>query len=156
MYFRAIFILYVHREGYNGGIWQVDKAIFNKTQDVDSHPELAEIYAAVFRAFGVNWMAEVRWVDLRSPFFSALAASILFEIVGEPIPNIGDLESQGEFWKRHFNSNPGDTVEDFVTKVDALELEGMYCMHQYTESSLYNVIDPSVFMDVHRMPCTRY
>lgn len=58
--------------------------------------------------------------------FSALAARIYFAIVGEDIPNVGDLQGQGEFWKRHFNSNPEDTVQIFVNDVEALELEGTY------------------------------
>ena len=89
------------------------------------HPELLDIYADVFGAFHVNWTT-VRWVDLRSPFFSALAARIYFEIVEEPIPNIGDLERQGQFWKRQYSNNPVDTVQDFISQVDALELEGMH------------------------------
>lgn len=90
-----------------------------------NHPELTDIYSRVLGTFGVNWTAEVQWVDLRRPFFSALAARIYFEIVEENIPNIGDLESQGQFWKRHFNSNPQDTVQNFINDVDALELEGV-------------------------------
>lgn len=113
----------LYREGYNGGIWQVDEAIFDETMDVTTHPELTGIYADVFVAFGVNW-TEVQWVWLRSPFYSALAARIYFEIVEENIPNIGDVEGQGQFWKRHYNSNPEDTVLKFVNEVDTLELEG--------------------------------
>ena len=113
-----------NRENYNGGIWQVDETIFDETQNEVDHPELTNIYSRVFGAFGVNWTAEIQWVDLRRPFFSALAARIYFEIVDEDIPNIGDLESQGQYWKRHFNSNPEDTVQNFVNDVDALELEG--------------------------------
>lgn len=112
-----------YREGYNGGIWQVDESIFDETQNSANHPELTDIYNRVLGAFGVNWTAEVQWIDLRRPFFSALAARIYFEIVEEDIPNIGDLEGQGQFWKRHFNSNPQDTVQTFVNDVDALELE---------------------------------
>ena len=90
-----------------------------------SHPELTAIFDRVLGAFGVNWTAEVQWVDLSRPLFSALAARIYFEIVEEEIPSIGDLEGQGQFWKRHFNSNPEDTVQNFVRDVDALELEGI-------------------------------
>ena len=113
------------REGYNGGIWQVDESIFDETQNVAKYPELTDIYNRVLGAFGVNWTAEIQWIDLRRPFFSALTARIYFEIVEEDIPNIGDLQGQGQFWKRHFNSNPQDTVQSFVNDVDALELEGI-------------------------------
>ena len=98
-----------------------------------NHPELVDIYSRVFGAFAVNWTAEVQWIDLRRPFFSALAARIYFEIVGEDIPDIGDLEGQGQFWKDHFNSNPQDTVQNFINDVDALELEGMCILSKYPE-----------------------
>ena len=119
-------LLQICREGYNGGIWQVDENIFDGTQNVANNPELVDIYSKVLGAFGVNWTAEIQWVDLRRPFFSALAARIYFEIVEKDIPNIGDLESQGQFWKSHYNSNPQDTVQTFVNDVDALELEGIF------------------------------
>lgn len=116
----------IFREGYNGGIWQVDEDIFNETLDTLAHPELQAddgIYARVLDMFGVDWPS-IRWVDLRRPLFSALAARIFFEIVNEPIPRTGDLQAQAEFWKRHYNSDPGDTVESFIAAVNELELEG--------------------------------
>ena len=119
-------MLQIYREGYNGGIWQVDENIFDDTQNVANNLELVNTYSKVLGAFGVNWTAEIQWVDLRRPFFSALAARIYFEIVEKDIPNIGDLESQGQFWKSHYNSNPQDTVQTFVNDVDALELEGIF------------------------------
>ena len=91
--------------------------------NVTAHAELGDLYVNIFMEFGVTW-TEVQWMELRAPFFSALAARIYFEIVEEDIPNIGDLEGQGQFWKLHYNSNPEDTVQLFVSDVDALEQEG--------------------------------
>ena len=97
--------------------------------DVTAQADLRNLYDGIFVAFAINW-TEVQWMQLRAPLFSALAARIYFEIVQEDIPNIGDLEGQGQFWKRHYNSNPEDTVQFFVSDVDALELEGTIA-HSY-------------------------
>ncbi len=112
-----------YREGYDGGIWQVDENLFNKTQDVEAYPQLTAYYEQLRISFGVDWPT-TRWVDLRRPFFSALGSRLYFSLVDELVPMAGDLSAQGEYWKRHYNSNPEDTVELFVDRVDSFELEG--------------------------------
>lgn len=132
------------RDGYNGGIWQVDEDNFLKTIDRVAHPFLAEpggIYERLAQTLGILW-AEVTWGDLRLPIVSAIAARIFFELAVEDIPDIGDVQGQGAFWKSSgFNSNDEDTVELFVERVTSLELEGkiMYTimnLHVYNNSQI--------------------
>lgn len=115
------------RDGYFGGIWQVDEAIFLVTLNVTAHPELARsggIFDGISNSFNVEWRA-VTWQDLRRPLFSALAARIFFELAEGNIPDIGDVRGQGRYWKdTGFNTNPGDTVDFFVQTINTLELEG--------------------------------
>ena len=113
---------------YNGGIWQVDEAILQETQDINLHPELIANGGIYQRLAGsslsVDWSAAT-WQDLQAPLFSGLAARIFFELANSDIPPIGDVQAQGEFWKSSgFNNNIDDTVESFVEAITSLELEG--------------------------------
>ena len=121
-----------YRDGYFGGIWQVDEDIFHKTQDVATYPELLETYQQVVNAFGVDWPTST-WADLRKPFFSALGVRIYFILISDPIPVAGDLQGQGEYWKSHYNRDEDETVQDFVDAVNEFELEGM----KYGEEKYY-------------------
>ena len=115
------------REGYNGGIWQVDERILRITQNVTLHPILSSpggIFETLLGRLNVDWSA-IMWRDLRIPLFSALAARIFFELADDDIPPIGNLREQGAFWKSSgFNNNSLDTVEFFVEVITVLEREG--------------------------------
>ena len=113
-----------YRPGYYGGIWQVDEAIFTETQSNDTYPELFPLLQGIRLRTGLNWL-EVTWDELRRPLFSGLAASIYLELVPEEVPGPGDIEGQARYWKRHFNSDPLDTVQSFVEAVEELETEGV-------------------------------
>ena len=128
MLYFIILIPQLYREGYDGGIWQVDESIFDQTQDTTTHPELASLYTQINSTLGIYWPSST-WVDLRRPLYSALAARLFFATVGEDIPMSGDLQGQAEYWKTHFNTDPGDTVQDFLDSVNELESLGKYaCM----------------------------
>lgn len=115
------------RDDYNGGIWQVDEQNFLKTTDRATFPSLTEpggIYERLLSDLNLDWTVAV-WEDLRKPLISAVAARIFFELADDDIPDIGDVQRQGEFWKSSgFNTNDEDTVGEFVNSVTALELEG--------------------------------
>ena len=116
------------RDGYNGGIWQVDEEVFLRTMDRATFPFLVEpggIYERLLQSdLNLDWAVAV-WEDLRKPLISAVAARIFFELAEDDIPNIGDVEGQGDFWKSTgFNTNDADTVELFMERITNLELEG--------------------------------
>ena len=114
------------RAGYNGGIWQVDEAIFNQTQNTAANPGLLQLYPQLMASFGIDWPNATTWADLRRPLFSALAARLFFTTVSDPIPVAGDLRGQGEYWKNNYNSDAADTVQGFIDSITELEEEGTH------------------------------
>ena len=112
------------REGYFGGIWQIDKIGFEETQKNGSHPSLNRIHTAVERKFkfpegtplghlpGVKWK-EASWKDCLIPAYSCVAARLLLAIKQGKIPD--SLEGQAKYWKEHYNTSAGSgTVEHFI------------------------------------------
>ena len=111
------------RSDYYGGIWQVDREIFERTQNNDS---LSDGYNRIFEGLeSLNWN-ELSWEDLRQPLNSAIAAGLFFELAPGEIPDIGQVRQQGEYWKSSgFNTRESDTVDFFFERVTILESEGM-------------------------------
>lgn len=109
-----------YRNGYHGGIWQIDESGFNDTQDNTSHPKLNDKFDRIQTCFGINWR-KVQWEDLRKPLYSGLAARLLISNVKTRIPVASNITAQGEYWKKHYNSKDGKgTVDKFVEDIDAL------------------------------------
>lgn len=128
-----------YREGYHGGIWQVDEEVFLQTQDVAAAPELAMLLQEVEEGTGIDWLAVV-WSDLRRPLHSALATSIYFTLVAEEIPGAGNVEGQARYWKNYFSSDSRETVNDFINAVEELESEGEVCTaYMYTINTYAHV-----------------
>ena len=107
-----------YREGYHGGIWQVDLIGFRDTQDKDSHPGLDSKFRKIKSNFGIDWPS-VQWEDLRKPLFSALAARLKLSNVPASIPS--DLEGQASYWKKYYNSSEGaGDAPKFIKDVNAM------------------------------------
>lgn len=83
---------------YNGGIWQVDRAMFAATQA--NTPALQAKYAAIRNVFGINWMSVI-WEDLLKPLYSGLAAA-LYTVVQGTVPT--DLEQQGTYAETKYHA----------------------------------------------------
>ena len=113
-----------YRNGYHGGIWQVDELGFRDTQDVASHPGLPARYDLIRQKFGINW-PDVEWVDLRRPLYSGLAARLFLLNIPDPIPC--DVAEQAAYWKRYYNTIQGSgTEQKFIIDVSTLgSNEGM-------------------------------
>ena len=108
-----------YRQGYHGGIWQVDKRGFKATQDTASHPALVNKLAKVKAEFGIEW-SSVKWTDLEKPFYSGLAARLYLSNIPDPIPS--GLDEQARYWKKHYNTDAGKgTEKQFIDKVNELE-----------------------------------
>ena len=111
-----------YRNGYYGGIWQVDEMVFENTQDTTSHPALAAKLDAIQQIFGIDWRT-LRWQDLRRPLYSGLAARLFLANVPAAIPFASNLQAQGEYWNTHYNTNAGaGAVQRFVQDVQSLLL----------------------------------
>ena len=110
-----------YREGYFGGIWQVDPPAFADTLATASHPALVNKYAQIEQSFGIEWRQVAR-EDLLKPFFSGLAARLFLSNINPPIPLAGNIEDQAAYWKLHYNTPLGNgTVEKFIDDVRSLE-----------------------------------
>ncbi len=82
---------------------QVDKIAFGDTQDVATHPGLQNKHADILLKFGFVW-ANVEWVDLRKPLYSALAARLYLS----NIPAVRTLDYNKVFdynYHTHIKSN---------------------------------------------------
>ena len=108
-----------YRAGYHGGIWAVSETLFQDTQDVSSHPSLSSLFQQIDSLLDINWSV-VLWNDLRKPLFSALAARIYLNIVPEAIPLANNVQSQGEYWQRNYNSL--GSLTDFESAANELDL----------------------------------
>ena len=108
------------RDGYFGGIWQVDEDRFLGTQDVQSNPgKIGEIN----NRFGIQWGSST-WEDLLKPLYSALAACLFLTNVTEPIPDLIDIQGQAEYWKMYYDTAEGKgTVAGFIDSVESLRLQ---------------------------------
>jgi receptor-type tyrosine-protein phosphatase Q len=106
-----------YRDGYHGGIWQVDEIGFKDTQDVRSHPGLTAKFAKIERDFGIDW-SKVKYEDLRKPLYSAIAARLKYSNVESAIPPSNQLYKQAEYWKKYYNTQSGKgTVKKFVYRI---------------------------------------
>lgn len=115
-----------YRQGYFGGIWQMDRLAFADTLDTSSHPALVNKFAAIEESFGIDWR-QVVWEDLLRPLYSGLAARLFLSNIAATIPLAGNTEEQAAYWKTHYNTEQGaGTQERFIDDVMTLErLEGI-------------------------------
>ena len=110
-----------YRDGYHGGVWAVDESVFLDTQDTVAHPHLSAILLQIQQQFEINWLS-VTWIDLRKPFFSALAARLVISNAAESIPPLTDINAQANFWVQYYN--PSGSTSQFIVSVR--ELEGTF------------------------------
>lgn len=112
-----------YRQGYDGGIWQVDKQMLEATTGCASiiKHECDVIYAA----FGIDWRT-VTWSDLRTPFYSGLAASLyLLQRLGNSVVIPGDIAGQADLWSHYYHlGEPRGTYIDLATKATEYDCNG--------------------------------
>ncbi|GFS08872.1 collagen alpha-1(XIV) chain [Elysia marginata] len=83
------------RPGYTGGIWQVDRAQFDRTKF--ESPRLAAEYNLLLNKLVIDWFG-VTWADLVKPLYSGIAAALHLILEGAPGTVGPDLTSQAIFW----------------------------------------------------------
>lgn len=94
---------------------QVDKVAFRETV---IQPGLKERRDQIKELLGIDW-TKVKWEQLRTPLYSALAARLYLARLKLPIP--ADLPSQAQYWKDHYNSHAKKakgTVDKFIKDVN--------------------------------------
>ena len=106
-----------YRDGYHGGIWQVDRIGFEDTQNVASHSKLKDHFKTIKRDFGIDW-STVKYEDLRKPLYSAIAARLKYKNIHTTIPPSWQLTSQAEYWKKNYNTRIGKgSAQKFITDI---------------------------------------
>ena len=87
----------------NGGIWQLSEDRYIQTKDNTDSSVLQKIQ----EIFGIDW-AFTSWVDLRKPFFSALAARLYIELEvasDDSFPFSTNIPLQSSFWINEYTSS---------------------------------------------------
>jgi len=111
------------RDGYYGGIWQVDEDKFEKTQSTISTVVLQPYIHNIKTSFGIDW-ATVEWKDLTRPLYSALAARLYvqYRLAAARLDEIPrDVDEQAKFWQDNYRS--GGHKADFSGPANNLEKE---------------------------------
>ena len=98
------------RDGYYGGIWQVDEENFDDTKNITS-----ERLDVVLNLFEINWITTT-WMDLVKPLYSGIAARLYLSIQPTPIPS--DLADQAKYWKMYYNNGSATNEDDFIMRVE--------------------------------------
>ncbi|XP_072030497.1 uncharacterized protein [Amphiura filiformis] len=109
-----------YRNGYHGGIWQVDERIFEETKNTTKSESLVPLHEAVSSMIGKPW-SSVEWVELRKPFYSALAIRLFFARRELDIPGLADLENQAEIWGSYYRESGSVTKDIYFESVAACE-----------------------------------
>lgn len=94
------------KEGYFGGIWQVDQWKLKKTQNLGNETLFSiilPIHEKIKNYFDIDWIS-VQWEDLLKPLYSGLAARFFIEINstlhGMKIPD--NINRQANFWEMYY------------------------------------------------------
>ena len=108
----------------NGGIWQLSETKYTATKNTGSNTELQQQVQGISTSFGINWLT-TQWVDLRKPFYSALAARLYMQVITASIPLASDVSSQGTYWANYYTSSGGNQSQ-YVSAVNQLQsIEGI-------------------------------
>jgi hypothetical protein len=111
------------RDGYHGGIWQVDKDMFDV---VKSEAKSLRVYLGkIKQVFGIDF-STCTWEELRRPLYSSLGAKLF--IILQMKNGAGKIpeneKEQAEFWQNHYR-NRGDPMfyEQEVARLIQMRLE---------------------------------
>ena len=72
---------------YHGGIWRVDRSVYDTTMRMFSNARYAFIFDDIETLLGINW-SQTTWEDCRRPLYSALAARLYFHDLQPVIPQV--------------------------------------------------------------------
>jgi len=108
-----------YSEGNNGGIWAVSENAFMDTKDT-SNALLALKHEQIIQQFRIKWK-NVKFRELRQPFYSALAARLVLFAAPRAIPSSTDVAAQAQFWRENYNS--AGSVDDFIGATNELQGE---------------------------------
>jgi len=108
------------RKDYFGGIWQVEKEMFNVTKSSSFNNFMRQYVTDIQSSFNIDWPSTA-WSDLTKPLYSALGA-YLYIVYSSRYSSTGiprDITLQASFWRMYYRPS-GDT-NDFVDGANHLE-----------------------------------
>ncbi|XP_076438556.1 uncharacterized protein LOC143277563 [Babylonia areolata] len=92
-----------YRQGYDGGIWQVDRSMLTATQSCANI--IKRECDIIKQEFGIDW-TKVTWSQLRIPLYSGLAASLyLIQRLANSHVIPGDIAGQADIWAHYYHLN---------------------------------------------------
>lgn len=147
-----------YRDGYHGGLCQVDEVLFLVTQNT-SYPILIDKHRLVKMKFDIDWSL-MQWRDLRAPLWSCLATCLYMCTVDEEIPS--SIKKQADHWDKYYHSkkeSPHTAAEtknatkEFVVKVKDFEANTSGNIHKYKTSWLLSCHAWSGLMHAMLMYC---
>ncbi|KAK3783638.1 hypothetical protein RRG08_063038 [Elysia crispata] len=104
------------RQGYTGGIWQVDRAQFERTKF--ESPRLAVEYSLLLNKLGIDWFG-VTWADLLKPLYSGIAAALHLVLEEAPATVAPDTTSQAILWVSRLKV--GRSGQEFLIRMAELQ-----------------------------------
>lgn len=132
-----------YRDGYHGGVFQVDEIGYLDTKDIVSHPGLKRKHDMIMNELGIDWMSTT-WEDLEKPLYSGVGARLYISNNPEPIPTTKD--EQGIYWKENYNTGSGAGDPNNFGKREAnlgssnKDVNDFYNCASCHCSELYNII----------------
>ena len=106
----------------NGGIWQLSNEKYQETKTGTDNAILQKINDI----FQIDW-ATTTWVDLRKPFFSALASRLYLELVLiTDYPFSTDIPSQAKLWSEVFTNSDKDEADYIAGTIKLSQDERKY------------------------------
>jgi hypothetical protein len=112
------------RDGYYGGIWQVDRIAFEETKNTKAHPKLKKLHHALaIRSHRISALKKrldwqtIDWKESRKAFISCLAARLYLATIPESVPD--SLNGQAQYWKKYYNTSQGQGTEKHFIEVNS-------------------------------------
>ena len=108
------------RDGYHGGIWQVDEAMYETTKSKDSETFLKLYIKQIEEDFDIDWYA-TSWEDLRMSLYSAIGSKmyVLYSSRDDRDGIPREIDAQADFWVKYYR--PEGKTEDYIEGAEHLE-----------------------------------
>lgn len=100
------------RNGYHGGIWQIDENMFIETKN--NAGRLSDQYNIIRNQFGIDWN-RVTWSELRQPLYSGIAAALYTILHGGTGWRV---EDQAHFYETYFVNLAGNNFTNEANILD--------------------------------------
>ena len=112
---------YTYKNKKDGGIWQLTLEHFKETKDHIS-PYLEE---SIRQMYGYEWKS-MKWVNLTTPFLSALAARLYINQSLHQLPLSSNVLSQAVYWANNYTKQSQDASKYIEAVRHWEKIKGIY------------------------------